>query len=157
MRLHICAVGRMRADQPERAIFEDYHMRFNRTGKALALGPMVEIEVEDKKGGGMDAEADLLLRAVPAGALLVTLDERGRVMSSPEFAAQLARWRDDGRQDLAFVIGGADGLAASLRDRAAFSISFGKMVWPHMLVRVMLAEQLYRAATILSGGPYHRA
>ncbi|MBA4352431.1 MAG: 23S rRNA (pseudouridine(1915)-N(3))-methyltransferase RlmH, partial [Rhodobacter sp.] len=94
---------------------------------------------------------------IPAGALLVTMDERGKVMSSPEFAAQLARWRDEGRQDVAFVIGGADGIAPGLRDRAAFSISFGRMVWPHMLVRVMLAEQLYRAATILSGGPYHRA
>jgi 23S rRNA (pseudouridine1915-N3)-methyltransferase len=157
MRLHLCAVGRIRADQPERAILEDYLMRFNRTGKPLALGPMIEIEVEDRKGGGMEAEADLLLRAVPAGALLVTLDERGRMLSSPEFAQQLARWRDEGRQDLAFVIGGADGLAPALRDRAAFSVSLGKMVWPHMLVRVMLAEQLYRAATILAGGPYHRA
>ena len=154
--MHVCAVGRIRADQPERAIFEDYHMRFNRTGKPLALGPMVEVEVEDKKGGGMEAEAELLLRAVPAGALLVTLDERGRVMSSPEFAADLAKWRDGGWQDVAFVIGGADGIAPSLRARADASISFGKMVWPHMLVRVMLAEQLYRAATILAGGPYHR-
>jgi 23S rRNA (pseudouridine1915-N3)-methyltransferase len=157
VRVHVCAVGRIRADQPERAIFEDYHMRFNRTGKPLALGPLFETEVEDKKGGGMEAEAELLTRAVPAGALLVTMDERGKVMSSPEFAAQLARWRDEGRQDVAFVIGGADGIAPGLRDRAAFSISFGRMVWPHMLVRVMLAEQLYRAATILSGGPYHRA
>ena len=157
MRVHVCAVGRIRADQPERAIFEDYHMRFNRTGKPLALGPMFETEVEDKKGGGMEAEAELLARAVPVGALLVTMDERGKVLSSPEFAAQLARWRDEGRQDVAFVIGGADGIAPGLRDRAAFSISFGRMVWPHMLVRVMLAEQLYRAATILSGGPYHRA
>lgn len=131
-------------------------MRFNRTGKPLALGPLFETEVEDKKGGGMEAEADLLAKAVPAGALLVTLDERGKVLSSPEFAAQLARWRDDGRQDVAFVIGGADGIAPGLRDRAAFSISFGRMVWPHMLVRVMLVEQLYRAATILGGGPYHR-
>jgi 23S rRNA (pseudouridine1915-N3)-methyltransferase len=157
VRVHVCAVGRIRADQPERAIFEDYHMRFNRTGKPLALGPLFETEVEDKMGGGMEAEAELLARAVPAGALLVTMDERGKVMSSPEFAAQLARWRDEGRQDVAFVIGGADGIAPGLRDRAAFSISFGRMVWPHMLVRVMLAEQLYRAATILSGGPYHRA
>ena len=146
----------MRADQPERAILEDYHMRFNRTGKPLALGPLFETEVEDKKGGGMEAEADLLAKAVPAGSLLVTMDERGKVLSSPEFAAQLARWRDDGRQDVAFVIGGADGIAPGLRARAAFSISFGRMVWPHMLVRVMLVEQLYRAATILGGGPYHR-
>lgn len=156
MRLHICAMGRIRADQPERAILEDYQMRFNRTGKPLALGPLTEIEVEDKKGGGMEAEAELLLKAVPAGSLLVTLDERGRVLSSPEFAAQIARWRDEGRQDVSFLIGGADGLAPGLRDRAAFSLSFGRMVWPHMLVRAMLAEQLYRAATILAGSPYHR-
>ncbi len=157
MRVHLCAVGRIRADQPERALIDDYQTRFNRTGKPLALGPLTEVEVEDRKGGGMEAEAELLSRAVPAGAFLVTLDERGKVLSSPEFAALLARWRDEGRQDVAFVIGGADGIAPTLRDRADVSISFGRMVWPHMLVRVMLVEQVYRAATILAGGPYHRA
>ena len=123
----------------------------------MSLGPLTEHEVEDKKNAGMAAEAELLARAVPAGAVLVTLDERGKLLTSPEFATQLARWRDAGRQDVAFVIGGADGIDPSLRARADFSISFGQMVWPHMLVRVMLAEQLYRAANILSGGPYHRA
>jgi 23S rRNA (pseudouridine1915-N3)-methyltransferase len=77
-------------------------------------------------------------------------------MSSPEFANRLADWRDAGRGDLALIIGGADGLAPELRARADASLSFGKMVWPHMLVRVMLAEQLYRAASILAGSPYHR-
>ncbi|GGO35699.1 ribosomal RNA large subunit methyltransferase H [Gemmobacter aquaticus] len=156
MRVHLCAVGRLRAG-PERDLIDDYRTRFDRTGRALALGPFSEHEVEDKKGGGMEAEAELLARALPAGAVLVTLDERGRVLSSPEFADQLAKWRDGGRQDVAFVIGGADGIAPSLRARADFSISFGRMVWPHMLVRVMLAEQLYRAASILAGAPYHRA
>ena len=156
MRVHLCAVGRLRAG-PERDLIDDYTTRFDRTGRALALGPFSEHEVEDRKGGGMDAEAELLSRAIPPGALLVTLDERGRVLSSPEFADQLAKWRDGGRQDLAFVIGGADGIAPALRARADFSISFGRMVWPHMLVRVMLAEQLYRAASILAGAPYHRA
>ena len=141
---------------PERELIDDYVTRFDRTGRALGLGPLTEHEVEDRKGGGMEAEAELLSRAIPSGALLVTMDERGRVMSSPEFAAEMARWRDGGRQDVAFVIGGADGIAPSLRAKADFSISFGRMVWPHMLVRVMLAEQLYRAATILAGGPYHR-
>ena len=155
MRVHLVAVGRMRSG-PERALVDDYVTRFDRTGRALGLGPLAEHEVEDKRGGGMEAEAELLARAIPGGAMLVTLDERGRVMSSPEFAAELARWRDGGRQDVAFVIGGADGIAPSLRSKADFSISFGRMVWPHMLVRVMLAEQLYRAATILAGGPYHR-
>jgi len=155
MRLHVCAVGRLRAG-PERDLADDYMLRFDRTGRPLGLGPITEHEVEDKKNLGMAAEAVLLERAIPSGALLATLDERGRVMSSPDFAEQLARWRDAGRQDVAFVIGGADGIAPVLRDRAEFSLSFGKMVWPHMLVRVMLAEQLYRAATILGGGPYHR-
>ena len=156
MRVHLCAVGRLRAG-PERALVEDYKTRFDRTGRPLGLGPVAEHEVEDKKGGGMEAEAELLARAIPAGALLVVMDERGRVLSSPEFADQLAKWRDGGRQDVAFVIGGADGIAPALRARADLAISFGAMVWPHMLVRVMLAEQLYRAATILGGGPYHRA
>jgi 23S rRNA (pseudouridine1915-N3)-methyltransferase len=157
MKLHICAVGRMRAIDAERTVFDDYLTRFNRTARPLGLGPLLEHEVEDRKGGGMAAEADLLVRSVPVGAFVVAMDERGAVMSSPEFAAQLAKWRDDDRQDLAFVIGGADGIAPALRARADTSLSFGRMVWPHMLVRVMLAEQLYRAATILGGGPYHRA
>ncbi|MEY4305951.1 MAG: hypothetical protein RIT52_2126 [Pseudomonadota bacterium] len=154
--MHLCAVGRLRAG-PERDLIADYVQRFDRTGRPLGLGPFSEHEVEDKKNAGMGAEAELLVRAVPAGAVLVTLDERGKLISSPEFAAQLARWRDAGRQDVAFVIGGADGIDPALRAKADFSISFGTMVWPHMLVRVMLAEQLYRAANILSGGPYHRA
>jgi 23S rRNA (pseudouridine1915-N3)-methyltransferase len=155
LRLHVCAVGRLRAG-PERDLTDDYYTRFDRTGRALGLGPVSEIEVEDKKNLGMAAEAVLLERAIPNGALIATLDERGRVMTSPEFAEQMARWRDGGRQDVAFVIGGADGIDPSLRAKADFSLSFGKMVWPHMLVRVMLAEQIYRAATILGGGPYHR-
>lgn len=156
MRLHICAVGRLRAG-PERELYEDYARRFDRTGRALGLGPLNLHEVEDKKGGGLAGEARLLRRAIPQGALVCTLDERGRQMSSPDFASLLARWRDAGRGDAAFVIGGADGIDPGLRASAEASLSFGKMVWPHMLVRVMLCEQLYRAAAILAGTPYHRA
>ena len=156
MRVHLCAVGRLRAG-PERALFQDYADRFDKTGRALALGPLSVIEVEDKKNLGMVAEGELLSRAIPAGALICTMDERGKQMTSPDFAATLARIRDQGRQDMAFVIGGADGIDPALRARADLSISFGAMVWPHMLVRVMLAEQLYRAAAILAGLPYHRA
>lgn len=156
MRVHLCAVGRLRAG-PERELVDDYLKRFDRTGRALGLGPVQEHEVEDKKGGGMEAEAALLDRAVPPGALLVVLDERGDTLNSPDFAQRLAQWRDAGRQDVAFVIGGADGIAPALRGRADAALSFGRMVWPHMLVRVMLAEQLYRAASILAGSPYHRA
>jgi len=155
MRVHICAVGRLRAG-PERQLIDDYLDRFDKTGRALGLGPANLIEVEDKKGGGKPAEAALLQRALPKGALVCVLDERGKVMPSPDFADLLAGYRDQGRQDLAFVIGGADGLYAAFRDQADAELSFGKMVWPHMLARVMLCEQLYRAASILSGSPYHR-
>ncbi|MFX0546467.1 23S rRNA (pseudouridine(1915)-N(3))-methyltransferase RlmH [Roseovarius sp. S1116L3] len=155
MRLHICAVGRMRAG-PERDLFDDYVIRADRTGRALGLGPTTLHEVEDKKGGGPAAEAVLLERALPQGTVRVALDERGQVTSSPKFARKLADWRDAGRGDLAFVIGGADGIDPALRATADFSLSFGAMVWPHMLARVMLAEQIYRATTILAGGPYHR-
>ncbi|WP_171173008.1 23S rRNA (pseudouridine(1915)-N(3))-methyltransferase RlmH [Ruegeria sp. HKCCD8929] len=155
MRISICAVGRLRAG-PEKLLIDDYLTRFDRTGRGLGLGPARVVEVEDKKNGGMGAEAALLRKALPKGAVICTLDERGRVMSSPDFANRLIKWRDAGRQDLALVIGGADGIGPSLRAEADFSLSFGAMVWPHMLVRVMLAEQIYRAANILSGGPYHR-
>ncbi|SLN13035.1 Ribosomal RNA large subunit methyltransferase H [Falsiruegeria litorea R37] len=155
MRISICVVGRLRAG-PEKTLIDDYLTRFDRTGRALGLGPARVIEVEDKKNAGVGAEAALLRKALPKGAVICTLDERGKVLSSPDFAGQLGKWRDAGRQDLALVVGGADGIDPSLRAEADFSISFGKMVWPHMLVRVMLTEQLYRAATILAGGPYHR-
>ena len=155
MRVHICAVGRLRAG-PERTLIDDYCTRFDRTGRALGLGPISVFEVEDTKNAGMAGEAQLLEKAIPNGALICALDERGKVMASPVFANQLGEWRDNGRQDVAFVIGGADGIDPSLRKKADFKLSFGQMVWPHMLVRVMLSEQLYRAATILSGGPYHR-
>ena len=105
----------------------------------------------------MAAEAALLRKALPKGAKLAIMDERGKVMTSPDFAKPLGDWRDSGPSDLALVIGGADGIAPELRAEADFALSFGKMVWPHMLVRVMLAEQLYRAASILAGAPYHRS
>jgi len=155
MRVHLCVVGRLRAG-PEKTLIDDYLTRFDRSGRALGLGPARVVEVEDKKNAGMAAEAALLRKALPKGAVICTLDERGKVISSPDFAQKMAGWRDTGRQDLALIIGGADGIDPSLRAEADFSISFGKMVWPHMLVRVMLAEQIYRAATILGGSPYHR-
>jgi len=156
MRVTICAVGRLRAG-PEKALIEDYTTRFDRTGRALGLGPLTITEIEDRKGGGMAAEAALLDKALPQGAKVIALDERGKLMSSPDFSQTLARIRDDGNSDLAFLIGGADGLAPDLRARADLSLSLGQMVWPHMLARVMLSEQLYRAASILAGLPYHRS
>lgn len=104
----------------------------------------------------MAAEAVLLRRALPTGSRVCAMDERGQTWSSPEFSQKLAQWRDGGAQDVAFIIGGADGIDPALRSDAQDLMSFGPMVWPHMLVRVMLAEQLYRAASIEAGAPYHR-
>ena len=157
LRVRIAAVGRLPARAPESPLIADYLSRFAQAGRPLGLGPAEIAEVEDRRGGGKPAEAALLARQIPAGAAVIALDERGRQLSSPDFAALLARLRDDGQADAVFLIGGADGLDPELRDRASHSLSFGAMVWPHMLVRVMLAEQLYRAATILAGAPYHRA
>ena len=151
----ICAVGRLRRG-PEKDLIDDYLGRFAKSGRALGFGPVRVQEVEDRKGGGMAAEAVLLNAAIPDGAALCVLDERGRQLTSPQFADRLAGWRDAGHRDVAFIIGGADGIDPALRDRADLAISFGRMVWPHMLARVMLAEQLYRAASILAGAPYHR-
>ncbi len=155
MRLHICAVGRMRSG-PEKILTDDYLERFEKAGRQFGLGPVHMHEVEDKKNLGPAGEAPLLQRVIPDGARVVALDERGKVMSSPKFAQVLADWRDDGCGDLAFVIGGADGLDPMLRKRADMMLSFGAMVWPHMLIRAMLAEQIYRAGQIIAGTPYHR-
>ena len=155
MRLRIIAIGRLR-NGPEKDLIEDYIARFNRTGRPLGLGPVEFSELKDKKGGGKAAEGALLSKAIPSGAAVIALDEHGTLQTSPDFSQNLARIRDQAPSELIFVIGGADGLAPEVLARADAKLSFGKMVWPHMLARVMLTEQLYRAASILSGGPYHR-
>ena len=149
-------VVRLDTEVAEAELVADYLDRFDKCGRALGLGPAELREVEDRKGGGQAGEAALLDAAVPEGAKVIALDERGRVLSSPEFSNVLCKFRDDGFRSLAFLIGGADGLTPELRARADLSISFGKMVWPHLLARVMLAEQLYRAVSIAAGLPYHR-
>jgi len=156
MRLHVAAVGRLRADAPERALVEDYSRRFNRAARPLGMGPLHEHEVDPRRGTGPAAEADALRKVIPSGSAVVALDERGKALSSPDLADLLEKSRDMGRSDMTFLIGGADGLLREVREDAELALSFGPMVWPHMLARVMLFEQLYRAATILSGSPYHR-
>ena len=138
---------------PEAALVDDYLKRFDVTGRGLSLGPAQLVELEDRKKQG---ESRLLMDAIPDGAVVIALDERGKAMTSRSFASLLAKLRDEGRRDCAFLIGGADGHNDELRVRADRLLSFGPMVWPHMLARVMLAEQLYRAASILAGAPYHR-
>jgi 23S rRNA (pseudouridine1915-N3)-methyltransferase len=156
VRLLLAAVGRLRAG-PEADLVCDYLDRAGRAGRALGLGRCRLHEVEARRGEGAAEEGALLLRAVPEGAAVCVLDERGQMLDSPAFAARLAAWRDAGRGEAAFLIGGADGHSPAVRERADLLLSFGPMVWPHALVRVMLAEQIYRAVTILAGQPYHRA
>ncbi len=159
MRIDIAAVGRLKQG-PERELVARYAERLLATGRSIGLsGPqLVEIAESPARSAPerMTQEAQAILAAVPADALLVALDERGPTMASDAFAARIGRWRDEGRRNLAFVVGGPDGLSQQVRDRAAELMSFGRMTMPHQLVRVLLLEQLYRAATILSGHPYHR-
>lgn len=155
MRVTILAVGRLRTG-PERELLDDYLRRFDRTGRPLGLGPASVVEVEARPGAGSATEGALLLAKVPKDAWLCGLDERGEAMGSPDFARLLDRWKLERREAL-FVLGGAEGLDAAVTGRADLLLSFGRMVWPHMLARAMLAEQLYRAATILAGSPYHRS
>ena len=147
MALIIVAVGSMK-DRAQRSLFDHY-----------AEGIAVKEVEEKRKVSGAELkrrEAELIRKAVPNGSLVVALDRRGHALTSEELAARLRRWQMD-RKNVAFVIGGADGLDDSLRAESDFVLSFGANTWPHMLVRIMLAEQLYRAEAILAGHPYHRA
>jgi 23S rRNA (pseudouridine1915-N3)-methyltransferase len=145
VKLLVAAVGRMRPG-PLRELQDEY---LKRLGPAVTL---VEVEERRKLPDLKRREAELVLAAVPAGLRLVALDERGTSLSSPDLAKRLALWNE-----AAFVIGGADGLDPSVGERAQFRLALGPMTWPHLLCRVMLLEQLYRAHAILSGHPYHRA
>jgi len=152
MRVRIVAVGRERDEAIERIV-----ARYAGRGS----WPVEMRAVEARKGLAGEAlkraEGERLLAAVPEGAVVLALDERGDLPDSVAFATRLGQWRDAGRRDLAVLIGGADGLDAALLARADWQVSLGRLTWPHMLVRAMIAEQIYRAQTILSGHPYHRA
>ena len=159
MRVSIHAVGRLKAG-PERELSARYFDRFSKTGAArgLTLGRIVELP--ESRASSAEArkseEYEALTRQIPDDALILALDERGKAIDSNAFAGLLQDWSDAGRRDLAITVGGADGLDHKLIDRADMVLSFGKLTWPHQIARILLAEQLYRAATILSGHPYHR-
>lgn len=159
MRLAIHAVGRLKAG-PERELVARYLDRFAKSGPAVGLEFAGVTEIAESQARRaeqrMREEADKLS---PAGGdiALVVLDERGRSMASPAFAGYLSQHNDAGRKNMVVIIGGADGVDPRLRAEADLILSFGSLTWPHQLVRVLLAEQLYRAATILSNHPYHRA
>jgi 23S rRNA (pseudouridine1915-N3)-methyltransferase len=159
MRIIVAAVGRLKQG-PETELAERYRKRAAQTGRNLGLRDVEIIEIRESRaadaGKRMLEESIALANVIPSGAPVVLLDLQGKNLDSAGLAAQLAQWRSTDREAVVFLIGGADGLAASLRDKAELRLSFGLATWPHQLVRVMLLEQLYRATTILTGHPYHR-
>ena len=158
MLITLAAVGRLKAG-PERQLVDRYLERAEQTGRALGLSVRVREFPESRAGRPeerMTQEADVLLSAVPEGARVILLDEHGTTMPSATFAERLGHWRDAGARDVVFAIGGPDGHGPAIRSRAEQTLAFGAMTWPHQIVRLLLAEQIYRATTILSGHPYHR-
>ncbi|MGC2825833.1 MAG: 23S rRNA (pseudouridine(1915)-N(3))-methyltransferase RlmH [Pseudolabrys sp.] len=160
MRIVVAAVGRLKQDS-ETELSERYRKRVAQTGRQLGLRDIEIIEIRESRatdaGKRMLEESIALANVIPQDAAVVLLDSLGENLDSIGFATQLAKWRANGRPVIVFLIGGADGLAASLREKAELRLSFGAATWPHQLVRVMLLEQLYRSMTILAGHPYHRA
>jgi 23S rRNA (pseudouridine1915-N3)-methyltransferase len=160
MRLVVIAVGRLKQG-PERELAERYRKRFDDIGRKLGFRGLDIHEIPESRARDAAAriaeEAAAIRAAIPENSVLVTLDERGENIASQALALRLGRWRDQSIPCAVFVIGGADGLSPELGSNEKSRIAFGAATWPHQMVRVMLLEQLYRAATILSGHPYHRA
>ena len=154
------AVGRLKAG-PEQELSARYLDRFAKAGAAIGIDFLRVQEVAESRASSADArkreEAEQLRKAVPDGGLLILLDERGKHVDSEQFARLLEQFKDSGKRDLVVAIGGADGLDLQLHQEADAVICLGKLTWPHQLVRILITEQLYRAVTILSGHPYHRA
>lgn len=162
MKIAVCAIGRYKG-AVENQLTLDYIKRAELTGRALGVTGVELIEVEPKAGKKAPTsealkalEAQSILEAVGEGATLIACDERGEGLNSRQIAKRIESFKDKGAKKLVFLIGGADGLDPELRAKCAFSLAFGPQTWPHLLVRVMLAEQIYRAITILSNHPYHR-
>jgi 23S rRNA (pseudouridine1915-N3)-methyltransferase len=159
MRFIVAAIGRLK--DAERELCERYAKRFDGAGRSLALGPLSIAELNESRASGAEArkaeEAARLIKAAGAASHFVVLDENGKALSSTAFASWIAQRRDDGCKGLAFLIGGPDGHGAEVVSAATLKLSLGPMTLPHGLARAVLIEQLYRATTILSGHPYHRA
>jgi 23S rRNA (pseudouridine1915-N3)-methyltransferase len=160
MRLVVIAIGRLKHG-PERELAERYRERFDDIGRKLGFRGLEIHEISESRARDaatrMAEEAAAISALTPEKYVLIALDERGKSIDSAAFAQHLVRFRDEGVANTIFTIGGADGLSPELRRKAKFTIAFGAATWPHQMVRVMLLEQLYRAATILAGHPYHRA
>jgi 23S rRNA (pseudouridine1915-N3)-methyltransferase len=159
MRLIVAAVGRLK--DAERDLYDRYAKRFDAGGRSLGLGPLQLAEIGESRAATTDLrkddEAQRLLKSASAAEVTVALDKGGRALSSEAFARWLAERRDGGARAMAFLIGGPDGHGSAALDAATLKLSLGPMTLPHGLARIVLSEQLYRATTILSGHPYHRA
>ncbi|MGO9049053.1 MAG: 23S rRNA (pseudouridine(1915)-N(3))-methyltransferase RlmH [Xanthobacteraceae bacterium] len=160
MRVVIAAVGRLKQG-PERELAASYRKRAETTGRPLGFRDIEVIEIRESRAHDVERrrveESIAIANVIPEAAVVVALDERGENLDSPALAGLLREWRAEDRAAACFIVGGADGLAPSLIERAQLRLAFGKATWPHQLVRIMLLEQLYRAGTILAGHPYHRA
>lgn len=159
MRLSLLAVGRLKSG-PERELVERYRQRIEGMGRALGMAGLDIVELPESRARREDdrrAEEAAALLDKAGSSVLVIFDERGKSPSSEAFADRIRQWRDEGRAGLACVIGGPDGLDPRIRQRADLVVSFGALTMPHQIVRALVAEQLYRALTIISGHPYHRA
>ncbi len=160
MRLVVAAVGRLKRG-PERDLAERYHERAAKAGRAIGIRAVTISEIGESPARRaperMSQESTDLADAIPDGAAVIALDEHGESLASEALAQRIGRWRDQGRPALVFLIGGPDGLSPELLAKADLRLAFGRMTWPHQMVRIMILEQLYRAIAILSGHPYHRA
>ena len=160
MKVLLAAVGRMKAG-PERELLDRYVTRARATARPLGVASLDVVEIDEGRGRSAAErrreEAAALTARLPPGTAVVALDERGTSLPSPAFAARVGALVDGGAPVLAFVIGGPDGFDEAFRAAASDVVSFGAATMPHQLVRVILAEQVYRAFTILTGHPYHRA
>jgi 23S rRNA (pseudouridine1915-N3)-methyltransferase len=159
MRLVVAAVGRLK-DGPERELAERYRKRSAQVGRRIGFRDTEIIEIRESRAQEaakrVAEESVALANLIAEKAVTIVLDERGENIDSATLAQRLGRWRDDGRPAAVFVIGGDNGVASTLRDKASLRLAFGAATWPHQLVRVMLLEQIYRAVSILAGHPYHR-
>lgn len=160
MRFTISCIGRMKAGA-ERDLLDRYIDRTRKIGRNLGVTDVTLTEFTESRARRdverKQEEGSLLLNSLPPGAKLIVLDERGKSLSSVVFSQKLEMWKDESVPEIVFAIGGADGHGDNLAGRADLKIAFGAMTWPHQLVRILAAEQIYRALTIQAGHPYHRA
>lgn len=154
MHIRLISVGKLKSG-PEKDLIDDYVSRFNKAGPSIGLRSLTLVDLTS--GGGLDAEGERLLNAVPSGGPVIRMDEHGPQLSSVQIAKKIERLRDDGTGELCILIGGAEGYSRAVRQAFPEQLALGPQTWPHRLLKVMISEQLYRAVSLLNGSPYHKA